>query len=58
MREFTKGADGAHTPSAVDHAEAAAAAIIADLEQHAQALARQAHVEFKSRQVVHALRGS
>ena len=37
--------DGAHTPSAADHAEVAAAAIVADLEQHAEALARQAHEE-------------
>ena len=50
VREFTMDVDGAHTPSAADHAEAAAAAIVADLEQHAEALARQAHEEFKSRQ--------
>ena len=50
VREFTKDANGAHTPSAADHAEAAAAEIVANLEQHAEALARQAHVEFKSRQ--------
>ena len=43
VREFTMDANGAHTPSAADHAEAAAATIVADLEQHAEALARQAH---------------